>query len=236
MLLNAINRILRGFGYSLVHNAGGRGFNHYRAEYLAQICQPKTVIDIGVAYGTPELYRAFPSAYFILVEPVQEYQAHIDNILQQYQGEVLYTALGGREGEIDINVNKANLQLSSTFDRSQTTKRPDHVIETRTVKLTTIDAIVSRKGKLAGPVLMKVDTEGSELDVLKGAGASLDTIDFIIAEVSISKRFEGSYSFEEFCWYMHEKGFYLYTFLSMAQKPDGLRPRFADIVFARNDK
>lgn len=233
MLVKAVNHFLNRFGYSLVDNKSKRGFNQYNAEYLAQICQPKTVIDVGVAYGTPQLYRAFPSAYLILVEPVVEYRDYIDKILEQYKGEVHYTAVGDRTGEIEINVNKANLLLTSTFDRSQTTRRDEHVIESRKVSLTTIDTIVSQKEKLLGPVLLKIDAEGGELEVLKGARSTLETIDFVIAEVSISKRFEGSYSFEEFCWYMQEMGFYLYTILSVAQKPDGLRPRFADLVFAR---
>ena len=235
MLVKAVNNLLNRFGYSLVNNKSRRGFNQYNAEYLSQICRPKTIIDVGVSFGTPELYRAFPSAYLILIEPVHEYRSYIDKILENHQGEVHYAAVGDQVGEISINVNKANLHLSSTFDRSPTTRREDHVIETRKVSLTTIDAIFSEKDLLDGPILMKIDTEGGELNVLKGARSALEKIDFVITEVSISTRFEGSYSFEELCWYMREMGFYLYTFLSVAQKPDGLRPRFADLVFARKN-
>ena len=31
--------------------------------------QPKTVFDIGVAGGTPDLYAAFPNAFYYLVDP-----------------------------------------------------------------------------------------------------------------------------------------------------------------------
>jgi hypothetical protein len=47
-----IKKILRKFGYRITRAAAvERGF---RAPHLARICQPKTVIDAGVGYGTPE--------------------------------------------------------------------------------------------------------------------------------------------------------------------------------------
>lgn len=37
--------------------------------------EPLTVIDVGAAGGTYELYRAFPKAKFLLVEPLKEYES-----------------------------------------------------------------------------------------------------------------------------------------------------------------
>src|SRR5580658_5002833 len=35
--------------------------------------RPHTVIDAGVADGTPELYKTFPEAHYILIEPLAEF-------------------------------------------------------------------------------------------------------------------------------------------------------------------
>lgn len=45
---------------------------------------PKTVIDVGVATGTPPLYEAFPDAYFVLFEPTAEFEPNLHQITQKY--------------------------------------------------------------------------------------------------------------------------------------------------------
>ena len=47
----------------------------------------ETVVDVGVAYGTPALYTAFPDAYFFLFEPVAEFEPHLKSILTSVRGE-----------------------------------------------------------------------------------------------------------------------------------------------------
>jgi len=42
-------------------------FSHLKKLQFA----PGTVIDVGVAYGTPDLYEAFPTSKFYLVEPLR---------------------------------------------------------------------------------------------------------------------------------------------------------------------
>jgi hypothetical protein len=45
---------------------------------------------------------------------------------------------------------------------------------------------------------LKIDAEGSQLEVIRGATETLSQTSFIIAEVSVSPRFPGSYRFAEF--------------------------------------
>jgi hypothetical protein len=59
------------------------------------------------------------------------------------------------------------------------------------------------------PVGIKIDTEGYELEVVKSLNCNLSRLAFIVAEVSLKKRFESSYSFAEFINYMDSKGFSL---------------------------
>ncbi len=55
----------------------GRGPRRSLAEVLAHArargLRPGTLIDVGVAHGTPELYAAFPDARLLLVEPLADY-------------------------------------------------------------------------------------------------------------------------------------------------------------------
>ena len=43
---------------------------------------PATIIDVGCGYGTKEFYKAFPSSYLFLIDPLKEYIPHINNILK----------------------------------------------------------------------------------------------------------------------------------------------------------
>lgn len=55
---------------------------------------PRTIIDVGVGQGTPDLYNAFPQAYLVLVEPLAEFNGAVDAILKARRGEKLAAALG----------------------------------------------------------------------------------------------------------------------------------------------
>ena len=71
------------------------------------------------------------------------------------------------------------------------------------------------------------------MKALQGSQALLRVTEIVIAEVSIAKRFEESYEFEDIVLFMKENGFYLLTFLNIVHRSGELRPRFADIVFKK---
>lgn len=233
MFKGILNRVLGTIGYAVTKKGAASSFSLYNSAYLARICNPKTVIDVGVGYGTYPLYGAFPNAEFILVEPVEEYKSAIDKILAKYQGRVHYKAVGHENGTIDLQVDLSSLQLSSQFKRTALTERPGHRIELRKVELAKLDTIVGTPSQIQRPLILKVDTEGNELNVLRGAEEVLKRTDFVILEASISQRFEGSYEFGDLFNFLSCRGFYLYSILTISHPAGELRPRFADVVFAR---
>jgi 16S rRNA G527 N7-methylase RsmG len=42
--------------------------------------KPKTIIDVGVAYGTPGLYGVFDDVKYLLVDPLREYETVMQDI------------------------------------------------------------------------------------------------------------------------------------------------------------
>lgn len=206
-----------------------RGFS---PSYLAELCQPATVIDVGVGYGTYPLYEAFPKAKFVLVEPLRDYEDAISNIARKYDCAVFYKAVSDAPGMLEISVETKNLQKSSFADRTPLT-RTGHQVEKRVIEVTTLDDIYGECPSLQQPILLKIDTEGHELKALQGARTLLRVAEIVIVEVSIAKRFEESYEFEDIILFMRESGFYVLTFLSITHRQGELRPRFADVVFKR---
>ena len=66
--------------------------------------RPNMVFDIGVAYGTFELYDAFPKAFYHLIDPTSESLHHMRLLERQLNCRIHQVALGDRDGEVDIEI------------------------------------------------------------------------------------------------------------------------------------
>ena len=234
MVKKLVHGILRKFGYEVrrthvVDPDEQRGFN---SSYLSQIAQPKTVIDVGVGYGTEALYHAYPTAKFILVEPLTDYEDAINRITSNLDCKVYYKALSNAEGTMEMIVDTENLELSSFQTRTALAESGNNLCK-RQVEVTTLDSIIRDNRDIQAPILLKVDTEGHELEVLEGGKDVLRIVDTVIAEVSVARRFEGSYTFEEFILFMKDHGFRVFDFLTVIHVGEELTPRYVDVVFKR---
>jgi hypothetical protein len=63
------------------------------------------------------------------------------------------------------------------------------VIEKRDIKVSTLDEIFLNE-KISHPILIKMDVQGYELEVLKGANDLLKKIDYLLLEVSENEMYQ----------------------------------------------
>ena len=97
---------------------------------------------------------------------------------------------------------------SSLLQRTELTAGT--VLRQHEVKVSTLDKeIDALPVNSKDPVGIKIDTEGYELEVVKGLNCNLSRVAFIAAEVSLKKRFKSSHSIAKFINYMDSKGFAL---------------------------
>ena len=82
---------------------------------------PRTIVDVGAGDGTRALYKAFPEAYQVLIEPLKENDPDLRRILQEYEGEYFLIAAGDREEELTINVEPNVRKKSSIHSRTELT-------------------------------------------------------------------------------------------------------------------
>ena len=190
---------------------------------------PKTVFDIGVCKGTPELYKSFPDSKIVLLDPLEETQAYYEDFSKQFNMEFIQCAIGSKKGQTCIHIPKNRLGSTSILERTEI-YNPKVEINTRSVKVETLDNIIQER-KSISPYGVKIDTEGYELEVLKGMCNSIKDVEFIIAEVSIKKRFVDSYEFSDIVSFLAKFDFELLDILSGFQHS----PRFLDCLFARKD-
>ncbi|NQT26261.1 FkbM family methyltransferase [candidate division KSB1 bacterium] len=191
--------------------------------------QPKTVIDVGVASGTMELYKAFPDAYFLLIEPLKEFESELKSILKKYNGSYLLAAAGSHSGQVTFNVHNYQLAGSSLYKESMGIETDGHEI---TVPLITIDEIIKNKC-LKGPYLIKVDVQGAELEVLEGAKQTLADAEVVALEVSLFEFYKGTPQLLDVLSYMKRYDFVAYDMIFGWNRPLDNALGQIDIVFVK---
>jgi FkbM family methyltransferase len=235
-LIEAARGALRARGLE-VRRTGGSGGGPRRTlpEVLAHLkglgVAPQTIIDVGVARGTPELYAAFPGVPLLLVEPLAEHEGDLQRIVAARPGSRYALAAGGPEpGELEISVHRVTACSSVLGDRD-----PDgDPGRRRTVPVVRVDDLVAEHA-LAAPFVIKVDVEGAELHVLDGARATLARADVVLLEVSFFALVPGGAQFADVIAWMAEAGFSAYDIYAGHTRPlDGALAQ-VDIAFVRTD-
>lgn len=231
---NIIRRLIKRFGYDIrplvqgtreIRTTIGESYSLIRGLGF----QPKTVIDVGIASGTMELYSAFPDSYFLLIEPLKEFESDLMSILKRYKGSYVLAAAGSSSGQVTFNVHKKHLGGSSLYKESMGTEADGHEIS---VPMIRIDDILKDK-QINGPYLIKVDVQGAELDALEGAQQALLEAEVVVLEVSLFEFMKGAPQFFDVVSYMKTRGFVAYDIILGWNRPLDNALGQIDIVFVR---
>jgi FkbM family methyltransferase len=193
--------------------------------------RPATVIDVGVARGTPNLYDAFPEAYLVLIEPLREFEEDLQRIARRRGGEYVLGAVGAAPGRAEIHIDPGMLFTSSMLVNEWLPPSKQEALERREIEVTTLDALRAERGWKA-PFGLKIDVEGFEHRVIEGAGELLGDTQFVIAEVSITRPFAGGISFADFIGLMDGRGFAVHDLLDGLKRGNG-GVEFVDVMFRR---
>lgn len=216
----ANDRLLAPVGLRLVRSTRPtRNFVEFFRNVKRLGFDPKTVIDVGVAWGTDDLYAAFPKASFYLIEPQVEFEPEIKSWSRRYSIEYVIGAAGATAGELALNIHA---------DPSHSTALARPSVEQRTVPVVTLDSLWRDK---PGPILLKIDTEGQELRVLDGATQILRQADMVMLEVRLISYAEGMPEFGDVVAYMTSRGFSLYDILDGGYRPLDGALEMLDLVF-----
>jgi hypothetical protein len=101
--------------------------NKFSAEYLRRFYRFKinTLIDVGVLHGTPELYRAFPGAKLVLVDPLPSVEQSVRKTFgATYAFDFHAVGLGSAPGQANLKVRGGSGRSGSSIARKPTTTRP----------------------------------------------------------------------------------------------------------------
>jgi FkbM family methyltransferase len=166
--------------------------------------KPDVVVDVGVhQFGTPDLINAFPNAHHILIEPVKEFAGPIKRMYSSLEHTLYPIALGDHDGEMMLETKA--IDGGSEVTHSSILSHQRQIADERTYAVTikTLDWIVNQHEAIRqSNALLKLDVDGIELEILRGAKDSLYFFDIIVIEMPI--RF-----FRDRLLYLLGKDFYL---------------------------
>ncbi len=129
-------------------------------------------------------------------------------------------ALGSSQDEIEINVTESpglSSFLSPTSDAVKNIWDKSAILERQRVAVDTVDNFVQRldRAVLPAPTFLKVDTQGYDLEVLKGAEKTLETVRAVQLEASVRPIYQGMPDYREVLDYLINRGFALSTMIPL---------------------
>jgi len=198
----------------------------------------ETVIDVGANRGQFALFAArhFAAAELHCFEPLPEARRSLE-IALRHDRERLHVydvAVGAVSGHRVFNVSTSDDSSSLLAPtRVQTERFPKtELAERRTVRVCRLDEILAPQA-LNRPCLLKLDVQGYELEVLRGADGLLESLDELLIECSFIELYEGQPLAGEVVASCLERGYWLSGIFSIVRGARG-RPLQADFLFARS--
>lgn len=175
---------------------------------------PIVLIDIGASGGIPQEWkRASKYLKVIGFEPDERAFANLKN---NNNYKFINAALGLSEQEVDFYLTKKQETSSVFYPNADLLKQfPDHerysVVKTKRIKTKPLTKSMIRGKDIGDADFIKLDTQGGELTILKGAVNLLDDCIFgIETEVEFAPIYLKQPLFSDMNSFLLEKGFHLF--------------------------
>lgn len=208
-----LSRSLRRFGIDMIRYQPS---SHPQARLLRLIETSGVglVLDVGANGGqyAGELREGGYQGRIVSYEPLTEaYKTLAGQCAGDSFWEARHLALGAEPGSSEINIagNSTSSSLLEMLPTHLCAAPHSKYIGTETIQVDTVDRQLPTLGTWNGEIWLKIDTQGFEGEVLKGAVASLSKIRCVQLEMSLAPLYGGSETFESLLATMKAAGFRL---------------------------
>jgi FkbM family methyltransferase len=241
-LIKLINPVATKLGYVRGNSTSNVLFDKFNKNNLLSIlCNnlktigftPKHIVDIGANHGTwtREVLTHFPEAFYTLLEPQHWLKKSFQDILDANSKVQFYPVGAGKEeGSFQFTIVGRDDSCSFRYTPEEAKAAGFEQIE---IPVVTLNGLLS-ESKLPTPDIIKIDAEGLDIEVLKGASNFFGETEIFMVEVGIfNKSFDNS--FLKMINFMDVKGYRLFeiTDINRPFQPQVLW--LAELVFIKKN-
>ena len=174
-------------------------------DYLRELSKkykPNSILDIGAHHGEFSKFckSLWKDVDLFMIEGNDECDSILDNVPFDH----CIVLLSDTNKEVTLYLNPNNLDCTGTSYYKERTRHYKNSIEVKK-NTYTLDEVVEDIDKKYD--IIKIDTQGSELDIIKGGLKTVQNCSYLIMEVPTLQYNEGSPLFDEIIEYMNNIGF-----------------------------
>lgn len=195
---------------------------------------PDLVIDIGAYVGdwTRMVSRTFNDSRLLMLEAQKGKRAYLEKVIEEVgpRAEFRIGLLGPEEKEavtfFEMETGSSVLEENTSYNRKK--------VE---IPMKTLDSVFSdyKGDEKFSNIFLKLDTQGFEVEVLKGASETLENVEFILLELSTLNFNKGAPLFQEVSSFLFEKGFLLFDIADITRKETDLALMQFDAIFVNKN-
>jgi FkbM family methyltransferase len=188
---------------------------------------PKTIVDVGAFEGkwTQMVKSIWPKTQIAMIEPNREKSNLLASVASELDAQLYCDLIGAEDGlEVIFNVMGAG---SSIYEERSNLPRSKE-----SHKLKKLDTLLNNWNSID---LLKIDAQGYELEILKGAERLIANTSSILLEVAIIEINENAPLLHDITVYMNQKGFVAYEILEIHRRPLDKALNQIDILYIPKD-
>ena len=183
------------------------------------------ILDIGAHFGefAKDIHRLYPNSYILMIEGNEK----CEDKLEELPFDHCIALLSDTNKEVDFFLNPNNLSGTGSSYYKENTEHFENAIIER-IDTYTVDEVVESTDREFD--FVKLDTQGSELDILRGGKNTLEKAKYVLIECgTIEDRLynEGSPYIDEVIDFMKENNFSTYHVVDEHAYPVNTSDRYS---------
>lgn len=191
--------------------------------------RPNQVFDIGVGYGSPDIYSHYKYSTFYLYDPIPNFKS-LMKFLPSPKSESFFFEFALSDKQSNYFLNKNIVDIGTSFISS------NKLIDSILIETKRFDTLPEAKDLYNKRNLLKIDVQGHELEVLKGFGKYISHIDVVIVEVQSLITVSSEPTFLNVCEYLINNEFVLIDLSGIGRRPLDNFIAELDLVFININK
>lgn len=195
---------------------------------------PATIVDMGAYIGqwTLQVHGIFPDASILMLEAQPSKSPALQAVASAHPGKIRHRiALLGPENRDDVLFHECDAAPTAS---SVLSSHEPLVFQDVRRRMETLDSVLGSVG-ITQPDFLKLDVQGYELEVLKGAPKALAAAHAVLMEVSTVEIYEGIPLLHDVVAFMEAHGYRTYDVCSLMRLHSNDTLIQLDMLFVKAD-